>query len=77
MRRCLAAPYAQLLMKQVIATVMRELDLRVVDPRSERPRKSAIAFVPHMHARVVATRRRPTERYAPPPTERAPSPALG
>lgn len=56
-RRCLAAPYAQLLMKQVIATVMRELDLRVVDLRSERPRKSAIAFVPHMHARVIATRR--------------------
>jgi cytochrome P450 family 135 len=76
-RRCLAAPYAQLLMKQVIATVMRELDLRVLDPRSERPMKSAIAFVPHMHARVIATRRRPAARHAPLPAERAPSPALG
>ncbi|HEX4115899.1 MAG TPA: cytochrome P450 [Solirubrobacteraceae bacterium] len=56
-RRCLAAPYAQLLMKQVIATVLAEVDLRVLEPRSERPRKSAIAFVPHLHARVIATRR--------------------
>lgn len=54
-RRCLAASYAQLLMKQVIATVVDEIELRVVDPRSERARKSAIAFVPHRHALVVAT----------------------
>jgi cytochrome P450 len=53
-RRCLAAPYAQMLMKQVIATVVGEVTLRVVDPRSERARKSAIAFVPHRHALVAA-----------------------
>jgi cytochrome P450 len=53
-RRCLAAPYAQLLMKQVISTVLGEVDLRPAEPRSERPRKSAIAFVPHRHARVIA-----------------------
>jgi cytochrome P450 len=53
-RRCLAAPYAQMLMKQVIATVVGELDLRAVEPRSERARKSAIAFVPHRHAMVTA-----------------------
>lgn len=53
-RRCLAASYALLLMKQVIATVISEVDLRPADPRSERPRKSAIAFVPHRHARVIA-----------------------
>ena len=57
MRRCLAASYAQLLMKQVISTVVSEADLRAVDPRSERARKSAIAFVPHRHALVIATRR--------------------
>jgi cytochrome P450 len=57
-RRCLAAPYAQLLMKQVIATVIDEVDLRAADPRSERARKSAIAFVPHLHARAIVTRRR-------------------
>jgi cytochrome P450 len=62
-RRCLAAPYAQLLMKQVIATVVRETDLRPAEPRSERPRKSAIAFVPHRHAMVIAIRR----GYAPKP----------
>jgi cytochrome P450 len=56
-RRCLAASYAQLLMKQVISTVISEVDLRPADPRSERPMKSAIAFVPHRHARVVVTRR--------------------
>ena len=54
-RRCLAATYAQLLMKRVIATVLRELDLRVVDPRSERPTRNAIAFAPHRHALVIAT----------------------
>jgi cytochrome P450 len=56
-RRCLAASYAQLLMKQVIAAVIREVDLRVVDPRSERARKSAIAFVPHKHALVLSAPR--------------------
>ncbi|HEX5309689.1 MAG TPA: cytochrome P450 [Solirubrobacteraceae bacterium] len=52
-RRCLAAPYAQMLMKQVIGTVVAEVDLSVPDLRSERARKSAIAFVPHRHALVV------------------------
>jgi len=64
-RRCLAASYAQLLMKQVIRTVVSELDLRVAEPRSERARKSAIAFVPHRHAMVVATRRH-TAAHGPP-----------
>jgi cytochrome P450 len=53
-RRCLAASYAQLLMKQVISTVVSEIDLRVTDLRSERARKSAIAFVPHRHAIVIS-----------------------
>jgi cytochrome P450 len=56
-RRCLAASYAQLLMKRVIGTVVSEVDLRPADPRSERARKSAIAFVPHRHAMVIATPR--------------------
>ncbi len=56
-RRCLAASYAQLLMKQVIRTVVSEVNLRPAEPRSERARKSAIAFVPHRHARVVLTPR--------------------
>ncbi len=56
-RRCLAASYAQLLMRQVIATVLGEIELRPTALRPERPRKSAIAFVPHRHALVVATPR--------------------
>jgi cytochrome P450 family 135 len=56
-RRCLAAPYAQMLMREVIRTIVSELDLRPADPPSERPRKSAIAFVPHRHALVVASPR--------------------
>ncbi len=56
-RRCLAVPYAQLLMKQVISTIVGEVDLRAVEPRSERPRKSAIAFVPHRHAMVIVVRK--------------------
>jgi cytochrome P450 family 135 len=53
-RRCLAASYAQLLMKSVIRTVLSEVELRPVERRSERPRKSAITFVPHRHGLVVA-----------------------
>jgi cytochrome P450 len=58
-RRCLAASYAQMLMKQVIRTVVSQIDLRPTDPHSEWARKSAIAFVPHRHATVIATQRRP------------------
>jgi cytochrome P450 len=54
--RCLAASYAQLLMKQVIRTVVCEVELRTVEPRSELPRKSAITFVPDRYARVIAAR---------------------
>jgi cytochrome P450 len=64
-RRCLAAPYAQMLMKQTIATVASEIELRVSDPRSERARKSAIAFVPHRHALVVAGRAHPAHDAQP------------
>jgi cytochrome P450 family 135 len=56
-RRCIAASYAQVLMRRVITTMLLEVDLRPADPRSERPVRNAIAFVPHRHALVVATRR--------------------
>jgi cytochrome P450 len=57
-RRCLAAPYAQMLMKQVIGAVVGEVELSVPDAQSERARKSAIAFVPHRHALVVIPKMR-------------------
>ncbi len=58
-RRCLAASYAQLLMKQVIATVTGKMNLQPAEQHPERVRKSAIAFVPHRHALVIARRRDP------------------
>ncbi|HTU77381.1 MAG TPA: cytochrome P450 [Solirubrobacteraceae bacterium] len=58
-RRCLAAPYAQLLMRTVIRTIIDELELSLVEPRSERPRRSAITFVPHRHGLVLAGARLP------------------
>jgi cytochrome P450 family 135 len=58
-RRCIAAAYAQLLMKRVITTLLQETDLQPAEPRSERPVRNAIAFVPHRHALVIATPRRP------------------
>jgi cytochrome P450 len=61
-RRCLAAPYAQLLMKSVIRTVVAELELHPVERRSERPEKSAITFVPHRHGLVTSKPRRSLER---------------
>ncbi len=61
-RRCLAAPYAQLLMKSVVGTVVAELELRPVVRRGERPQKSAITFVPHMHGLVTAAARGGADR---------------
>jgi cytochrome P450 family 135 len=56
-RRCLAASFAQVEMKRVIRTVLREVELRAVDLRSERVARSSIAFAPHRRGLVVATRR--------------------
>ena len=75
-RRCLAASYAQLLMKHVTQTVLEELDLRAAQPRSERPRKSAITFVPDMHGLVIATARRPSPVRVTMPADHGARPAL-
>jgi cytochrome P450 len=61
-RRCLAASYAMLLMKQVIGTVVESIELQPVERRSERALKSAIAFVPHRHATAIAGRSQPATR---------------
>jgi cytochrome P450 len=53
-RRCLAASYAELEMKRVLRTVLSEVDLRPVESRSERMRKSAISFSPDQSGRVIA-----------------------
>jgi cytochrome P450 len=53
-RRCLAASYAELEMKRVLRTVFNEVDLRPVETRSERMRKSAISFAPDRRGLVIA-----------------------
>jgi cytochrome P450 family 135 len=53
-RRCLAASYAEMEMKRVLRTVFSEVDLRPVESRSERMRKSAISFSPDRSGLVVA-----------------------
>ena len=53
-RRCLAASYAELEMKRVLRTVFSEVDLRPVDNRAERMRKSAISFSPDRSGLVIA-----------------------
>jgi len=57
-RRCVAASFAQLEMKRVIQTVLREVELRPAESRSESAARSSVSFVPDGGARVVATRRR-------------------
>ena len=57
-RRCVAVVFAQLEMKRVIQTVLREVDLRAAVSRSEGPARSSVSFVPDGGARVIATRRR-------------------
>jgi cytochrome P450 family 135 len=53
-RRCLAASYAEMEMKRVLRTVFSEVDLRPVEHRSERMRKSAISFSPDRSGLVIA-----------------------
>lgn len=63
-RRCVAVVFAQLEMKQVIRTVLREVDLRAAGTRSEGATRSSVSFAPDGGARVVATRRRSAREAA-------------
>jgi cytochrome P450 family 135 len=53
-RRCLAASYAELEMKRVLRTVLSAVELRPVESRAERMRKSAISFSPDRSGLVIA-----------------------
>jgi cytochrome P450 len=66
-RRCLAASYAEMEMKQVLRTILRRVELRPASTRSERMKKSAISFSPDQSGLVIA---------APRETETAASPSL-
>jgi cytochrome P450 family 135 len=52
-RRCLAASFALQEMKQVLATVLREVELQPVGAGAERVARSSIAFVPDRRALAV------------------------
>jgi cytochrome P450 len=64
-RRCLAASFALLEMRQVMQTVLREVDLRPVERRSERVARSSIAFVPDRRALAVVVARASSESGVP------------
>jgi cytochrome P450 len=63
-RRCVAASFAPLEMRRVIQTVLREVDLRPADARSEGVARSSVSFAPDGGALVIATRRAPSEADA-------------
>ncbi|MBB4661549.1 cytochrome P450 [Conexibacter arvalis] len=58
-RRCLGASFALLELKTVLATIVRETELRPARPAPERIRRHAITWAPEAGAAVVVARRRP------------------
>ncbi len=57
-RRCLAASFAEMEMKSVLAAVLSTVELRAAGDRAERARKSAISFSPDQSGLVVSEPRR-------------------
>jgi len=56
-RRCLGASFAQLEMKRVLQTIVREVQLRAAEPASERVVRRSITLNPQHGARVVVLKR--------------------
>jgi cytochrome P450 len=56
-RRCLAASFALMEMKRVVATVLEEVEMEAVQARSEQITKSAISYSPGERGLVRITRR--------------------
>jgi cytochrome P450 len=56
-RRCVAATFAQVEMKRVLQTVLREVELRAASSSSGQARRGSVAFAPGDQARVIVTRR--------------------
>jgi cytochrome P450 len=62
-RRCLGASFAQFEMKQVLGTILSEVDLRAAEPRSESVVRRSITLTPDRGATAILTRRsRGTEK---------------
>jgi cytochrome P450 len=64
-RRCVAASFAPLEMKQVIRTVLEQVELHTAESRSEGAARSSVSFAPDGGALVVATRRTSTGAKTP------------
>jgi cytochrome P450 len=65
-RRCIGAAFAMYEMRKVIETIVREADLRAVDPRPEGIARGWVTFIPDKGTRVVMNaRRRPDTAGAP------------
>jgi cytochrome P450 len=54
-RRCVGASFAQLEMRTVLRTVLRDADLRPASPRPERTARRAIVLAPEHGARSIRT----------------------
>ncbi len=67
-RRCLAASFALLEMKRVVAAVLEEVEMRPIESRSEQVCKSAISYSPGRRGLVQITRRRTDRTDATRPT---------
>lgn len=71
-RRCVAASFAQLEMKLVMQTVLREVELGLPPASgSPRARRSSVAFAPADRARVVVLARTGARRSSQPPDDTA------
>lgn len=53
-RRCVAVVFAQLEMKEVIRTILQEVELEAVGERAERASRSSVSFAPGGGAEVIA-----------------------
>jgi cytochrome P450 len=60
-RRCLGASFALLEMKRVLASIVRDVELRAAEPGSERVVRRSITLNPQHGTRVVVLRRTPSE----------------
>jgi cytochrome P450 len=58
-RRCVAAVFAPLEMRKVIQTIVRSVDLRAAQSRSEGATRSSVSFAPDGGGLVIAERRTP------------------
>jgi cytochrome P450 len=72
-RRCLGVALANLELRTIVQTVLRELDVRPAEPEGERTVRRLLALTPAGGAKVVLSRRRAPAATAAPVGELAPT----